>query len=100
MFPLNTPVLAGRALALDTVPDVDTSGKPTKFDANMTLIVGGTSAAKLAGCIGKPPITTKECFICYEETSVAERQERIRGSGNLSQTEKLLIVTCPGILPL
>ncbi len=66
------------------------------MDPKMTWLLGQVNASKLQGSVGKPLVTTKDFYICYDEESVGERQERVRGCGSLSQTERLIVMTAPG----
>ncbi len=78
--------------------DVDENGRPTKFDAKMTWVMSQVKDAEIRKAVGKAVVNIKELFICYDEESLAGRMERVRGAGTLSQTERVVVVTSPGIV--
>jgi hypothetical protein len=82
---------------MEAAPDLDENGKPVKFDTKMTWLMGQTTFATPQGSVGKPVVTLREMFIIYDESSVSERMDRVRGQGSLSQTEKLVVMASPGI---
>ncbi len=86
----------GRQLALDPTVELDTDGKPKCFDDQTVFLLGQAHTAKVQKAFGEAMVTMKDLYIIHEETSVAERHERLRGGGVLSQTEQLLLISSLG----
>ncbi len=90
------PCQPGRQTFLNPSVELDANGTPTEIDEQTVFILGQAHSAKIQKAFGKAMVSMKDFYVVYDEESIGSRQERLRGGGNLSQTEPLLLVTAMG----